>query len=45
MKLQNLENYGVQEMDAREMQTTEGGIFGLIILFAIGLLFGLSTEQ
>jgi hypothetical protein len=45
MKTLDLNNYGVQEMNMQEMQTTEGGIWGLIILFIIGLAFGLSTEQ
>ena len=33
----NLENYGVAEMTTREMETTRGGIYGLILGYALGL--------
>jgi hypothetical protein len=45
MKNLDLNNYGVQEMKVEEMRTTEGGCFGLILFFLIGLAFGLATEQ
>ena len=38
MKNLDLNNYGVQEMNAGEMQSVEGGLLGLFV-FAIG--FGL----
>ena len=44
MKNFDLNKYGVQEMNMQEMETTEGGIWGLILLFIIGLAFGLAQE-
>lgn len=34
----NLENYGVQEMNAKEISETEGGIWPIVIAVAIFLL-------
>jgi len=44
MKNFDLNKYGVQEMNMQEMETTEGGLWGLILLFIIGLAFGLAQE-
>ncbi len=39
MKKLDLNNYGVQEMNAEEMRITEGGILGLIVFsIAFGIL-------
>ena len=41
MKNLNLNNYGVQEMNAEEMRTTEGGgILGMAIFGLIGAAIG-----
>lgn len=33
--MKNLENYGVQELNAREIQETEGGIIWFIVIAAL----------
>lgn len=38
MKNLNLNNYGVQEMNAEEMRTTEGGIIPLFLLVVAGII-------
>jgi hypothetical protein len=48
MKNLDLNNYGVQEMNAEEMQTTEGGIFGILALlggFIVGAIIKHFTED
>jgi hypothetical protein len=30
--MKNLQNYGVQELDTQELQTTDGGLIGVIFL-------------
>lgn len=45
MKTLELENYGVQEMNAEELKITDGGVIGIddvliVIGFAIGFLLG-----
>lgn len=37
MKNLNLENYGVQEMDAREMIVVEGGVWPMIVRLAMAI--------
>jgi len=37
MKNLEVHNYGVAQMTTREMRTTNGGIFGLIAGFMLGL--------
>ena len=37
--MKNLENYGVQEMNAREIKETDGGDFGLGIAIAGALIY------
>jgi lactobin A/cerein 7B family class IIb bacteriocin len=38
MKQLSLENFGVQELDAREMKETDGGFLGIGIAILVGLL-------
>ena len=39
MKNLKLENFGVQEMDAKEMtETTGGGFFGALLGFVVGVI-------
>jgi lactobin A/cerein 7B family class IIb bacteriocin len=48
MKNLDLNNYGVQEMNAEEMQSTDGGIFALLALiggFVVGLIINHFTEE
>lgn len=45
--MKNLENYGVQELDAKEISKTEGGVFGLddyLIGIAVGATVAAFTE-
>ena len=45
-KMKNLENYGVQEMNAKEITETEGGILVLIaVAFAWGVAYGYTKEK
>lgn len=40
--MKNLEDFGVQELNTKEMNDVNGGIFGLFIaVFALGFLWGL----
>ncbi|RZL44536.1 MAG: hypothetical protein EOO93_27860 [Pedobacter sp.] len=42
MKNLNLENFGVQEMDAREMASIDGGgFFGALLGFVVGAAVGI----
>lgn len=44
--MKNLENYGVQEMNAKEMKKTDGGILGLIAFaFIAGMAYGYTKEK
>ncbi len=43
-KMKNLENYGVQELDAMEARSVDGGIFGIDDLI-IGALLGWAMSQ
>ena len=39
--MKNLENYGVQELNAKEIRETEGGaILGLMLAMGLGYLVG-----
>ena len=41
--MKNLENFGVQELNAKELEEVSGGFFGLLlgVVFVTGLLWGL----
>ena len=41
--MKNLENYSVQELDAREIQETDGG--GLLLLPITGFILGYLYEK
>ncbi len=47
--MKNLENYGVQEMNTKEMVSIDGGFFGLddsvLITLGIGMALGVITTQ
>jgi hypothetical protein len=45
--MQNIDNFGVQELNAQEIKEIEGGIMiGLCIcLFALGMAIGLGTMR
>jgi lactobin A/cerein 7B family class IIb bacteriocin len=44
MKNLNLENFGVQEMDAREMENVDGGILPLLALAVEVVFFGAAAD-
>ena len=45
-KMKNLENYGVQELNAKEIRKTDGGIIGLIaVAFWVGVAYGYTKEK
>jgi bacteriocin-like protein len=41
--MKNLENFGVQELNAKELEEVSGGFLGLLlgVVFVTGLLWGL----
>ncbi len=43
--MKNLENYGVQTLNAQEIRETEGGLFGIddLTVLAIGLIIVAAT--
>jgi hypothetical protein len=45
MELQNLKNYGVQEMNAEEIQTTEGGFLGILALLIVVAIIKYAEEK
>ena len=45
MKNLDLNNYGVQEMNAEEMRVTEGGQVGEAIDYTISLIFGFDWKE
>ncbi|MDR2149138.1 MAG: hypothetical protein LBE91_22080 [Tannerella sp.] len=42
MKELDVKNLNVKELTEDEMRRTEGGIFGIILCFVLGVLIGLS---
>ncbi len=43
--MKNLENFGVQEMNANEMEKVNGGFLGIIVLaFVTGFLWTLASD-
>jgi len=40
--MKNLENYGVQEMDAKEMRSTDGGTWALISFIVVIVLLAIN---
>lgn len=36
--MKNLENYGVQELEISETKQVQGGIFGFLLGFGVGML-------
>ena len=44
--MKNLENFGVQELDVKEIRETDGGIIGLLLsAFAMGVAYGYAKEK
>ncbi|WP_316769848.1 hypothetical protein [Pedobacter frigiditerrae] len=45
MKKLELQNFGVQELDANEMREIDGGMFGLLTLPVAGWIAGFMYEK
>ena len=45
MKNLDLNNYGVQELNAGEMQTTEGGFLGILALLIVVAIIKYAEEK
>jgi len=39
IKMKNLQNYGVQEMNARELKEVGGGFWWIIAIVILGIIF------